>query len=77
MLSKEQEEIIYTCFLKQEISRYLKGKKELTGDVWLEATKKGLLCGIINCKEKPKDKCQKCGLHYCIEHFKEHGNHEE
>jgi hypothetical protein len=39
---------------------------------WKNNSKKGLVCGIILCRNSPIKQCPKCLLHYCSEHVKTH-----
>jgi hypothetical protein len=37
-------------------------------DNWRERSKKGEVCGILDCPNEPLTKCNHCGNHYCAEH---------
>ena len=39
---------------------------------WRNNSKKGLVCGIMLCRNSPIKQCPKCLLHYCSEHVKTH-----
>lgn len=39
---------------------------------WANRSKDGLVCGMLNCPEKPTSKCPICFNHYCFEHLKYH-----
>ena len=39
---------------------------------WRNSSKKGLVCGIILCRNTPTNQCSRCLLHYCSEHVKTH-----
>ena len=40
----------------------------ITVDEWAEKSRRGEVCGILGCKNKPVIKCPHCGNHYCREH---------
>jgi len=55
--------------LETKVNRLLKGKKvKLSGEEYIEASKKGLLCGIVGCLNKPEWQCPRCGHYYCGQH---------
>jgi len=39
---------------------------------WKNNSKKGLVCGIMLCRNSPIKQCPKCSFHYCYEHVKTH-----
>jgi hypothetical protein len=39
---------------------------------WKNNSRKGLVCGIMLCRNSPIKQCSKCLLHYCSEHAKTH-----
>lgn len=41
---------------------------KITVDEWAEKSRRGEVCGILGCKNKPVNKCPHCGNHYCQEH---------
>jgi len=40
----------------------------ITLDEWAEKSRKGEVCGILGCQNKPVKKCPHCRNHYCQEH---------
>lgn len=40
----------------------------VTLDEWAAKSRRGEVCGILGCKNKPVKRCPHCGLHYCQEH---------
>lgn len=41
---------------------------------WDRMSKKGTLCGVYGCHNKPPENlCHACKKHYCEKHFKVHG----
>ena len=39
---------------------------------WRSNSFKGLVCGIMLCRNTPVKQCFRCSLHYCSEHVKTH-----
>ena len=39
---------------------------------WRNNSFKGLVCGIMLCRNSPIKQCIRCSLHYCSEHVKTH-----
>jgi hypothetical protein len=39
---------------------------------WRKNSTKGLVCGIMLCRNSPIKQCPRCLLHYCSEHVKTH-----
>ena len=39
---------------------------------WRNNSMKGLVCGIMLCRNTPTNQCATCSLHYCSEHIKIH-----
>lgn len=39
---------------------------------WVGKSKKGEVCGVVGCDQKPTNKCTKCSNHYCYGHVKTH-----
>jgi hypothetical protein len=39
---------------------------------WTRRSRKGGVCGIVNCFNKPTKRCKKCTNCYCSEHFPSH-----
>lgn len=39
---------------------------------WRNNSTKGLVCGIMLCRNKPTNQCSICSLYYCSEHMKTH-----
>ena len=39
---------------------------------WRNNSLKGLVCGIMLCRNTPTNQCATCSLHYCSEHVKIH-----
>ena len=39
---------------------------------WTRRSRKGGICGIVNCFNKPTKQCKKCTNYYCSEHFRSH-----
>ena len=39
---------------------------------WRSNSYKGLVCGIMLCRNSPIKQCPTCLLHYCSEHVKTH-----
>ena len=39
---------------------------------WRSDSYKGLVCGIMLCRNTPIKQCPTCSLHYCSEHVKTH-----
>jgi hypothetical protein len=39
---------------------------------WRSNSYKGLVCGIMLCRNSPLKQCSKCSLYYCSEHAKTH-----
>jgi len=39
---------------------------------WRNNSKKGLVCGIMLCRNSPIKQCPICLLRYCFEHLKTH-----
>ncbi|MBA7546933.1 hypothetical protein ES705_39334 [subsurface metagenome] len=37
-------------------------------EAWAARSRKGEVCGILGCQNKPVKKCFHCGNHYCQEH---------
>lgn len=41
---------------------------KVTLDEWAEKSRRGEVCGIFGCKNKPVVKCPHCGNWYCKQH---------
>jgi hypothetical protein len=39
---------------------------------WRKNSMKGLVCGIMLCRNSPIKQCSRCLFHYCSEHVKTH-----
>jgi hypothetical protein len=39
---------------------------------WTRKSLKSGICGIVNCLNKPTNRCPKCTNYYCYEHFELH-----
>jgi hypothetical protein len=39
---------------------------------WEARSKKGIVCGMLLCYNKPNSQCPKCLNHYCYEHLYSH-----
>ena len=39
---------------------------------WRKNSTKGMVCGIILCRNSPIKQCALCSFHYCSEHVKTH-----
>ena len=59
--------------LETKVKRFLRGKNmSISGLEYHQASKLGLLCGIVGCRNTPTWKCPRCGSHYCNEHKQIH-----
>ncbi|HYJ02599.1 MAG TPA: hypothetical protein VEW92_10330 [Nitrososphaeraceae archaeon] len=39
---------------------------------WRNNSMKGIVCGVLLCRNSPINQCPRCFLHYCSEHVKSH-----
>ena len=39
---------------------------------WTKRSRRGGICGIVNCFNKPTKQCKNCTNYYCSEHFPSH-----
>jgi hypothetical protein len=45
-----------------------------TDDEWTDRSRRGEVCGVMGCKEKPTTRCVECGRHYCYRDLGNHGH---
>jgi hypothetical protein len=43
-----------------------------TLDEWSDKSKKGEVCGVLGCRQKPTTRCAKCSRHYCYQDLQNH-----
>lgn len=41
----------------------------VTGDEWAEMSRRGEVCSVIGCEEKPTTRCATCLMYTCYQHL--------